>query len=84
MSHADDVRNYCINNYISPARKNGKNVVSIRAGDVHKAMLYKNRMPLVCSSIGAITFEETANIKRISVEGPINGANTVYKFEIIR
>ena len=84
MSHADDVRNYCINNYIIPARENGINVVSIRAGDVNKAMLYKDRMPLVCSSIGAIIFEKTANIKRISVEGPTNGANAVYKFTILR
>jgi 5-methylcytosine-specific restriction enzyme B len=84
MSYADDVRNYCINNYINPARNNGETVVSIRAGDVHRGMMYNNRMPLVCSSIGANIFEETANIKRISVEGPTNGANAVYKFEILR
>jgi hypothetical protein len=51
MSFADDIRNYCIEHYINPARiKNVKNII-IRAGNVHNEMNYKDRMPLICSTL---------------------------------
>lgn len=82
MSHAAEVRAYCARHYIQPARVAGKNEISIRAGDVHEAMGYKNRMPLVCSAIGATVFSETNNVRRVGVEGPLNGANTVFRFQL--
>src|SRR4051812_1402258 len=48
MSHADDVREHCRAHYLEPARARGESTVSIRAGDVHSALGYKNRLPLVC------------------------------------
>ena len=83
MSFADDVRNYCIENIVDPARSNGQNTIKIRAGDIHKLMEYKDRMPLVCSALGAKTFERQARVKRLSVEGPTNGANCIFEFEIL-
>jgi len=83
MSLSDDVRDYCIINIIYPARKNGYNQISIRAGDIHKAMNYKNRMPLVCGAIGTNKFEELANVKKLSEDGPTNGANKIFKFKIL-
>lgn len=83
MSYADEVRAYCKEHYIEAARHACKKTVSIRSGDVHAALGYKNRYPLVCSAIGSNKFEEMCNVKRISVEGPINGVNTVFTFEII-
>jgi len=83
MSHADDVRALCAKKYIEPARSRGEKQVSIRAGDVHEAMGYKNRMPLVCSALGAITFEDKCRVRRVGVDGPLNGANTIFRFVLL-
>ncbi|MBZ0143766.1 MAG: hypothetical protein K8F56_09295 [Rhodocyclaceae bacterium] len=83
MSYADEVRAYCSRQYIQPARAATRNEVLIRAGDVHEAMGYKNRMPLVCSAIGAAIFSEQNAVRRVAVEGPMNGANTVFRFQLI-
>jgi len=83
MSLADDVRNYCIEHYINPARTKNIQNITIRAGDVHNEMNYRNRMPLVCSSLGTHKFEEGANVKRLNITGPANGANTEFHFRII-
>jgi len=83
VRYADEVRAYCSRHYVQAARAAGEKTISIRAGDVHEAMGYKNRLPLVCSAIGASVFTETNALRRIAVEGPLNGANTVLKFELI-
>jgi 5-methylcytosine-specific restriction protein B len=79
MSHADDVREHCRVHYVEPARSRGESTVIIRAGDVHSALGYKNH-PLVCSALGAATFEESCGVERVAVNGPLNGANTVFTF----
>jgi hypothetical protein len=83
MSHADDVREYCIVTYVNPARGNGEKLIRIRSGDVHSALNYKNRYPLVCSAIGSNIFEELAKVHRTSIEGPLNGSNTLFTFELL-
>ena len=83
MSFADYVRRYCKENYIDPARARGEKTVTIRSGDVHSALNYRNRYPLVCSAIGSNLFEELCSVKRISVEGPLNGVSTLFTFELI-
>jgi 5-methylcytosine-specific restriction protein B len=83
MSFADDVREYCKEKYVDPARNKGQKIITIRSGDVHNSLNYKNRYPLVCSAIGSNKFEEMCNVKRISVEGPLNGVNTLFTSEVI-
>lgn len=83
MSLADDVREYCKITYIDPTRRRGQKTVTIRSGDVHNALNYRNRYPLVCSSIGSNRFEQMCNLKRISVEGPLNGVSTLFTFELL-
>ncbi len=83
MSLADDVRRYCKETYVEPARNRGDKTVLIRSGDVHSALKYRNRYPLVCSAIGSNLFEKLCSVKRISVEGPLNGVSTLFTFELI-
>ena len=83
MSFADDVRMYCKETYVDPARVRGEKTVTIRSGDVHSALNYRNRYPLVCSALGSNLFEQLCNVKRISVEGPLNGVSTLFTFELI-
>lgn len=82
MTHADRVREYCKAQLIDPARARGQTTVSIRAGDVHSALGFKNRMPLVCSALGTIAFEEVAKVERVGIDGPTNGANAVFRFRL--
>jgi 5-methylcytosine-specific restriction protein B len=83
MTYADDVRAYCAEQMIEPARSKGVTEVAIRAGDVHRAMGYKNRLPLVCSALGAAVFEQTARVKRTAVEGPLASTTTVIRFTVL-
>lgn len=83
MSYADDVRKYCVFAYVNPARRNSEKFIKIRSGDVHRALNYRNRYPLVCSAIGSNLFEDLAQVTRVSIEGPLNGSNTVFTFQLI-
>jgi hypothetical protein len=82
-SHSDEVRAYCRRHYIDAARAAGQIEFSIRAGDVHAALGYKNRLPLVCSALGATLFSDANGVRRVSVEGPMNGSNTLFRFAFI-
>ncbi len=84
MGLSEDVRNYCNNKYVDPARKTGNNTIKIRCGDVHTALNYRNRYPLVCSALGSYIFEEISKVRRISIAGPLNGSNTEFTFEILK
>lgn len=82
MSYADDVRDHCRREYVEPARRRGDHFVEIRAGDVHGELNYRNRYPLVCSALGTKVSKETCRIVRVAVEGPLNGANTRFRFKL--
>ncbi len=83
MSLADEGREYFKTTYVDPARRNGQKTVEIRSGDVHAALKYKSRYPPVCSAIGSNRFEEVYGLRRMSVEGPLNGVSTLFTFELI-
>lgn len=83
ISISDTVRIYCRDTYIIPAKKRGEKQIIIRAGDIHKELGFKNRLPLICSALGTGIFNEMANVKRISIEGPVNGANTRFTFQLL-
>ena len=83
VSYADQVRAYCAEHIIEPARAQGQAQVEIRAGDVHKALGFRNRLPLVCSALGTAVFENQYRLRRISVEGPLNGSNTMFRFAVL-
>lgn len=55
----------------------------MRVGGVHRAMGYKNRIPLVCSAIGSTLFEDMARVGRLSVDGPLASTTTVIRFEVL-
>jgi 5-methylcytosine-specific restriction protein B len=78
MTAAELVREYCRVQIVASARARGDATVSIRAGDVHTVLDLKDRMPLVCAAIGANIFEEVAGVERVSLEGPVHGANAVF------
>jgi len=80
MTQADKIREYCIENYIKPARLRGDIGVFISVGEVHKNLYLKNSLPAVCAALGTETFEDEANTRRIYIDGPINGSSTTFAF----
>ncbi len=82
MNKADDIRDFAFREFIEPARRQGERTVTIRAGDIHKDMGLYDRMPAICSALGSKKFENQYNVKRLKVDGPIQGANALFTFEI--
>jgi 5-methylcytosine-specific restriction enzyme B len=82
MSQADDIRRFVIARYIEPARAKGEQRVSVRAGDVHRAMGLSNAMPAVCSAIGSGRFLVDAGVAEAGREGPFNSSTVVFTFDL--
>ncbi|RLE49287.1 MAG: hypothetical protein DRJ31_05425 [Candidatus Methanomethylicota archaeon] len=53
MGLVNEIRAYVFEKYIKPAFDKGEAFVTIRAGDVHKEMGLRNRIPAVCTALGA-------------------------------
>ena len=77
---ADAVRDHVLKNYIEPARNAKAASVQIRAGDVHKALNYRARLPLVCSALAAISFRRAHNLRLLKVDGPGQSTTTTFTF----
>ena len=80
MSQADDIRTFAFENWIKPARDKAEPEVTIRAGDVHKAMNLSNAYPAVCNAIGGEFFADLAKVKLLEKTGPDEGANVFFRF----
>ena len=80
---SQSVRQYCGKEYVEAARARKDYVVAIRAGDVHRSLQYSNRLPLICSALGTEIFETDNKMKRIAVDGPLNGASTLLVFRLL-
>jgi hypothetical protein len=82
MTKSDDVRAYVLRNYVVPARKGHNTRVTVRAGDVAKALNLSNRTPLVCGALGAIKFQKESDLNLLQRTGPGQGANATFTFAI--
>ena len=80
---ADDIRTFACQRYVEPARKAGKKQVTIRMGDVHKAMGLKDRLPAVCSAIQAEKFRTGCRVALLDQKGPLQGSNRLLTFEVL-
>lgn len=82
MSDADKIRQYCLEHYVNLARARGDYTVTIRAGDVAKAVTSGTNLPAVCGALGSNRFEADARVRRLAVDGPLHGANTLFVFRV--
>ncbi len=85
MSHAmkpsDQVRAFVRDHYIQPARQKGLRTVSVRAGEVHKALKWNlKRVPQVCSALSTRKFLTDANVELVERKGPPSGQSTTVEF----
>ena len=90
MPNATEIREFCYNKYVIPARNSGNFSITVRAGtvrdDIVSAGLGTAEFPAICAALGATLFEthnKNCLVKRIHVEGPLNGANTYLTYLIL-
>jgi 5-methylcytosine-specific restriction protein B len=77
------IRQHVITRHFEPARASGAKELTLRAGDLHKELNYKNRMPAVCSVLGSKRLETEARVHRTSTNGPHNSSTTRFTFTIL-
>ena len=82
---SEQVREYAVETYISPARRRRERAVSVNVGTVHKALQLGNRVPLVCSALESQKFLKENGLRLISKVGPPSGQSTTvtYTYEFI-
>jgi hypothetical protein len=73
---SDEIRKYAREMYVEPAMAKGQREVRVRAGDVHKALAMKNRVPIVCQALESKRFLKENNLVLESKEGPPSGLST--------
>ena len=74
------MREYARREYIEPARQRGDAIVRIVAGDVHRALHLRNRVPLVCSALASREFLRKNHVRIESREGPPSLISTTVAF----
>lgn len=81
MNAGDQVRSFVNDHYILPARKAGARTVTVRAGEVHKALKWDlRRVPQVCSALSTRKFQRSAHVELIAKSGPPSGQSTTVEF----
>jgi hypothetical protein len=80
------VRTYAREKYIEPAIAKGERRIRVRAGDVHKGLTLKNRVPAVCQALESKRFLKENNLVIESKEGPPSGLSTsvVFTYKIVK
>jgi hypothetical protein len=83
---SDQIRKYARETYVEPAVSRGQREIRVRAGDVHKALALKNRVPIVCQALESKLFLKENNLVLESKEGPPSGLSTsvVFTYRIER
>lgn len=82
MKLADQIRQFVVDEYVTPARNAGSPHVRIVSGDIHKRMGLEDRMPAVCGAIDAQKFVELAGVSLVSRSGPHQSSTVEWVFRI--
>lgn len=82
---AEAIRIFAEKEYVSPARKRGAQRLQITAGDVHRGMRLRNRVPNVCSALSSRIFLERNRLAIEGITGPPSGMGTrvMYTYKLL-
>ena len=83
MTLADQVRDFIDRRYLAPARRSGVQTLTVNAGDVHREMKLKNRVPAVCSALKSKKLQQTCSLKLITWHGPNEGTSANATFQLL-
>ena len=75
-SQAETIRQHIEEHYFAPARSRGETLVTVRAGDIHKELGLRNRVPNVCQAMESRILERNARVKISSKQAPPKGRGT--------
>jgi hypothetical protein len=78
-SDAERVRTWVEENVIQPAKARGQKVFTVTAGDVHRDLGLKNRVPLVCQALKSKRLLDKNHLVLKEVSGPPSGLSTTLK-----
>jgi len=73
---AEGIRLFAAREFIEPARRKGWKRVQVVAGDVHRGLNLKNRVPNVCTALASKTFLKRNRLVIEAVSGPPSGMGT--------
>ena len=80
MSIADKIRQLALTKYIYPAREAHACPVAVTSGDIANVLQLSGRYPAICAALGANEFTSGNRLRRLNVDGPLNGASTRFFF----
>src|SRR5215471_18357295 len=80
MEASNKVRDYVRREFIEPARGRKQSTVTVVVGDVHKALGFNQRVPLVCQALSGKKFLEENHLTLEKREGPKSGFGTRVTF----
>jgi hypothetical protein len=83
MTCSEEVRDYVVKQYISPARNNGQESVQIRAGTVHNELHWTGRVPSVCQTLGSRKFQDEAGVELVSRSRPGPSTTVVFTYRVL-
>ncbi len=77
---AEHIREHLQRTYVKPARARHEATIRIVAGDVHKALQLRNRVPAVCQVLSGRKFLVENGLVLEKQEGPPSGQGTTAAF----
>ena len=80
MTDSNKVREYVKLKYVQPAISRGEREIKVRAGDIHREMAMKSRVPLVCQALRSQMFLKENHLVLEKVEGPPSGQSSSVVF----
>ena len=73
---AQEIRSFVSDRYIKPARRRGDRRVEIIAGEVHRDLKLRNRVPNVCQVLASKKFQDENRVEIEERTGPPSGMGT--------
>ena len=79
-SGADRIRRHVRTRYIGPARRDGRNTVTVRAGDVARDLQLVNRVLAICSALGSKLLLDQARLRLVERRGSRQSTTTELRY----
>jgi len=73
---ASEIRQFIRIRYVEPARRKSETLVTLRAGDLHRELGLRNRVPNVCQVMESKLLQKEAGVRVSSKQGPPSGRGT--------
>ena len=80
---ADRIRQYVLEHYIEPARKEGRRQAQVRVSKVNTALGLSEAWPNICQALAGRKFQELAQVPAPERDGAVQSSATVFRFDLM-